>query len=319
MRISFIGGGTDFKSFYEKTPGSVISATINKYIYVMVNKRFDDQIRIGYSKTEIVDDIDSIQHGIVRECLRKVGIKNGIEIVTVADIPSTGSGLGSSSTLTVGLLNALYRYKRKEPTREQLAKEACDIEIEILGEPIGKQDQYAAAYGGLNRIIFNQDESVDVAPITLSDDYRYYLTSHIGMYYTNISRNSRDILKEEKDNMWKNISVLNSLTDKTEYLYEILKNEKYVDLGWYIDYGWNIKKTLSNGVSNPYIDSVISNLKNIGVTGAKLVGAGGGGFVLLWIGDRLNWSKVSKHMDIIGFKPLPSRFEFEGTKCLISE
>ncbi|HOP80034.1 MAG TPA: GHMP kinase, partial [Armatimonadota bacterium] len=167
LRISFAGGGTDFADFYTKEEGCVVSSAIDKYIYVIVKARFDDKIRVGYSRTELVDDVDEIEHELVRESLRKVGIKSGIEISTMADVPSEGSGLGSSSTVTVGLLNALYAYVGDIKPAEVLAREACEIEIDILGKPIGKQDQYIAAYGGMRYIRFLTDGRVDVSPVQM--------------------------------------------------------------------------------------------------------------------------------------------------------
>src|SRR3990172_146311 len=169
FRVSFAGGGTDLKEFYSQNGyGAVVSAAINRYMYVVIHPYFHDKIRVKYSKTEDVDSIDEIQHPIVRECLKKVQIERGIEIASFADIPA-GTGLGSSSSFTVGLLNALYAFKGKVVTKERLAREACEIEIDVLKEPIGKQDQYAAAYGNVNYIRFNRDETVDVSPILLTD------------------------------------------------------------------------------------------------------------------------------------------------------
>jgi D-glycero-alpha-D-manno-heptose-7-phosphate kinase len=319
LRISFVGGGTDFKSFYEIRRGSVVSATISRYIYVMVNKRFDDQIRIGYSKTEIVNNIDSINHGIVRECLRKVGITKGIEIVTVADIPSTGSGLGSSSTLTVGLLNALHRYKHETVSKEDLAREACEIEIDILGEPIGKQDQYAAAYGGINHIQFETNGRVSIHPIKLSDSVLNYLTTHTGLYYTNISRNSRDILTEQKTKISENFDKLVLLSDMADELHEELKTGVPINLGRYLHNSWNIKRTLASNVTNESIDETYEYLRKIGVSGGKLVGAGGGGFLLFFIDNRRHWDMIDKYLKDRGYKSLSAGFEFGGSKCLIPQ
>jgi len=199
LRVSFSGGGTDLQAFYQLEPGAVVSTAINKYVFVTVNKRFDDTIRVSYSKTEIVSQVDEIQHPIVREALKLVGIDGGVEIVSIADIPA-GTGLGSSSSFTVGLLNALNAYKGCLKSAEELARDACKIEIDILGEPIGKQDQYIAAYGGICHIQFNQDESVCVSPLILRKEVKELLEQRLLLYYVGNSRNARAILSEQKAN-----------------------------------------------------------------------------------------------------------------------
>ena len=179
LRISFVGGGTDFRDFYRKQVGEVISTAIDKYVYVIIKERYDSQIYINYSKKEIVDCVDGIKHELIREAMRKTGVTQGVEITTLADIPAHGSGLGSSSGVTVGVLNALYAYQGMSKTAEDLAQEACRIEIEIVGKPIGKQDQYIAAYGGLRHIQFRSDESVIVEKVPISEEtkaqYQYPL------------------------------------------------------------------------------------------------------------------------------------------------
>jgi D-glycero-alpha-D-manno-heptose-7-phosphate kinase len=172
LRISFAGGGTDFREYYQRSGGCVLSTAIDKYIFVIVKERFDDRIRIGYSRTEMVDTVDEIEHELAREAMRRVGVERGVEISTMADIPSEGSGLGSSSSVTVGLLHALYAYSGELVTPDRLAREACEIEIDILGKPIGKQDQYIAAYGGLRLIEFTPDDTVSVRPVPLSEERR---------------------------------------------------------------------------------------------------------------------------------------------------
>ena len=188
FRISFAGGGTDFADFYRKDGGEVVSTAIDKYIYVTINKRFDDSIRLSYTKTEIVEHFEQLQHGLVREAMRLTGVTSGVEITTIADIPAKGSGLGSSSSLTVGLLNAFYAYHGKTVPVKQLAQEACRIEIDILGEPIGKQDQYIAAYGGLKHFYFKPNDDVLVEPLIVRQERIARLQDNLMLFYTNITR-----------------------------------------------------------------------------------------------------------------------------------
>ena len=221
FRISFFGGGTDLKEYYINNTGIVASTTIDKYIYITVNKRFDNSIRISYSKTEIAEKRDDIQHPIVKEALKLLDIDGGIEITSIADIPAK-TGLGSSSTFTVGLLNALYAYKGIYVNAETLAKKACEIEIDILKEPIGKQDQYAAAYGGLNSIRFNSDETVFVDPIICNKDIKYEFENNLLLFYTGITRSAGEILGSQKKNTSNNIENLTSMKLLVDDLKQIL-------------------------------------------------------------------------------------------------
>ena len=201
FRVSFSGGGSDLRDFYSKNGyGAVVSAAIDRYMYIVIHPYFHDKIRVKYSRTEDVEDINQIEHPIVRECLKKVNVERGIEIASFADVPA-GTGLGSSSAFTVGLLNALYAYKGKVVPKERLSREACEIEIDILGEPIGKQDQYAAAFGNINYIRFNRDETVDVSPILLTESVKKSLEAHLYLYHVGGERRSGDILYEQKNNI----------------------------------------------------------------------------------------------------------------------
>ena len=201
LRISFAGGGTDFQGYYAQGGGAVLSTAIDKYIYVVIKQRFDNKIRVGYTRTEMVDSVDQIEHELVRECLRLTGITGGVEIATMADIPSQGSGLGSSSTVTVGLLHAMYAHQGVLVTAETLAAEACKIEIEILGKPIGKQDQYIAAYGNLRRFEFRADGSVAEHTVELSAEKRMRFGESLMLFYTGITRQADVILTEQKANI----------------------------------------------------------------------------------------------------------------------
>jgi D-glycero-alpha-D-manno-heptose-7-phosphate kinase len=284
FRISFVGGGTDLKEFYQNEPGAVVNTAIKNYMYITVNKRFDDTIRVSYSKTEIVSRVDEIQHPIVREAMKLVGIDGGIEIVSIADIPS-GTGLGSSSSFTVGLLNALYAYKGRLRSAEELASDACRIEIDILGEPIGKQDQYIAAYGGLNYIQFNQDNSVCVSPLIITNRVKESLEKRLLMYYVGNSRNARNILSEQKENTMKedkfqNLKKMRDLT--LEIRACLLNGFSPIDFGQILHEGWLLKRELAGGISDTFIDSCYDRALEAGALGGKLLGAGGGGFLLIY-------------------------------------
>lgn len=216
LRVSFAGGGTDLADYYRTGFGAVVSCTIRKYVYVTVNKRFDDDIRVSYSKTEIVNSVDELEHGLVREALKKVGIRNGIEITTIADIPSKGTGLGSSSAITVGLLNALYAFKGYRAGPKKLAEEACEIEIDKLGEPIGKQDQYIAAYGGIQHIRFNADDTVVLDPVITPAKTKREIENHLMLFYTGRTRQARDILSKQKDNTHANRKALDAMRNQRD-------------------------------------------------------------------------------------------------------
>lgn len=280
FRISFAGGLSDIKDYYHKSYGSVVSTTIDKYIYVTVNRKFDNNIRISYSKTEIVDHVQKIKHPIVREALRLTELDGCIEITTIADIPA-GTGLGSSSAFTVGLLNALYAFKGEHKGAETLAKEACEIEIDVLKEPIGKQDQYATAYGGLNQICFNPDESVFVNPVISKKQTKEELDRNLILFYTGIHRKASSILSESKknmDNLRNHVDVLRDLSEKMVYA---LRNNDLSSFGELMHKAWNYKKKTGK-VTNFDIDKYYEKARSAGALGGKILGAGGGGFLLLY-------------------------------------
>lgn len=284
FRISFGGGGTDLRDFYKRAPGAVTSSTINKYMYIIVNKRFNDTIRVSYSKTEIVSSVDEIQHPIVREALKLVGITTEIEIVSIADIPA-GSGLGSSSSFSVGLLNALYAYKGILKSAEELARDACKIEIDILGEPIGKQDQYIVAYGGLRHIQFNPDGGVFVEIVMCSKEYKEELSRNLLLLHTGISRGASSILREQKDNIKQvqNREILSKMRDLALEIRHCLANNSPLDtFGRLLHEGWMLKKQLASSISNHKLDEYYEKALRAGALGGKVAGAGGGGFLLLY-------------------------------------
>ncbi len=283
LRISFVGGGTDLKSFYHEEGGMVLSSAIDKYVYVIVKERFDDQIYINYSVKEIVSKASDIKHQLVREAMEKVGIKKGVEITTLADVPSEGSGLGSSSTVTVGLLNALYNYAGIQVTLEQIAREACEIEIDICNKPIGKQDQYIAAYGGLNKISFHSDESVTVSRLPVFNTNLLILGSRLLLFYTNKTRKADTILKKQKQNTEEKREVLRKMKDFVTKSEEALKKYKFNKLGKLLHENWLLKKSLVGTISSSEIDDMYAVAMDAGALGGKICGAGGGGFLLLYV------------------------------------
>jgi D-glycero-alpha-D-manno-heptose-7-phosphate kinase len=314
--VSFAGGGSDLRAFYHNQPGAVTSTAIQKYIYVTVNKKFDDSIRVSYSKTEIVDHVDDLDHGLVREAMKLTGIDKGVEITTIADIPSKGTGLGSSSSLTVGLLNALYAYKGKIKSRRSLAEEACKIEIEILGEPIGKQDQYIAAFGGIQHIQFNPDESVYVDPVICPIEVKRKLESNLLLFYTGITRKSSSILKEQSKKTKDKLEVLKKMKILSEEVRDSLNRHEIDNVGKILHQGWLYKKELASGISNLEIDKYYQSVIEAGATGGKILGAGGGGFILVYAPQEYqsNVRSVLSNLHEIKFKIEP-----QGSKIIYVE
>lgn len=316
FRISFFGGGTDLKEYYKEDYGAVISTTIDKYIYITVNKRFEDSIRISYSKTEIVNNVDEIQHPIVRSALKMVGINKGIEITSIADIPAQ-TGLGSSSTFTVGLLNALYAYKGTYVSAERLAREACKIEIEMLREPIGKQDQYAAAYGGLNYIQFNKDDSVFVDPLICSKETKEFLNNNLVLFYTGVTRSTGEILVDQKQNTGSKYEVLSEMREMTNNFKRIISGGKDLNsIGKLLDKSWNLKKQMSNKISNGDINRYYKIALENGALGGKILGAGGGGFLLLYSEPH---NKIKLKNALCELRCVDFKFESQGSRIIFVE
>lgn len=283
VRVSFVGGGTDLPAFYKLFPGRVISTAINKFIYVIIKERFDSKIVLNHSEKEIVDNISEINHDYIREALRLTGVDSGVEITILSDIPPDGSGLGSSSSLTVGLLNALYSYKGNPQCANTLAQEACKIEIEILGNPIGVQDQYAAAFGGIRLYTFNSDDTVEIESIDISQEDICHLNTSLHLIYTGISRESSSILIDQNKNTNINISYLKKMSNMPFDLKEIIEKRDFDKFGKYLDKAWKYKKQLSNDITNIEIDELYEKGLKFGATGGKLLGAGGGGFILFYV------------------------------------
>ena len=283
FRVSFIGGGSDLKEFYTRSPGSVLSTTINKYMYIFVHPFFDNRIQVKYSKTELVDQIDDVIHPIVRESLKKFDL-SGIDINSIADIPA-GTGLGSSSSYTVGLLHALYGYTNQNISAETLASEASEIEIEILKEPIGKQDQYAAAYGGLNIIRFLPTGDVKIEPIEMENSLYTQLQDNLLLFYTDKTRSASDILYDQKNNLInqeKNFDTQKQMTKLVEKAKCCLSDSDLDGFGKILDENWQLKRSLSSKISNTKIDDIYSIALKNRAMGGKILGAGGGGFLLFY-------------------------------------
>ncbi len=280
-RVSFAGGGTDLPAFYREEYGAVLSVAISKHMYVTVSPRFEPTTRVAYTKTEICEKIDDLDHTIVREALRMTDLGRHLEITTVGDVPG-GTGMGSSSSLTVGVLNALYGYRGEIVSHKRLAEEACRIEIDLLGKPIGRQDQYAAAFGGLNYIRFNPDDSVDVEPVPYRSETLQELERRVLLMYTAQQRNADDILKRQSDGTKDKFSVLRQMRDLAGEMRMTLAGggdlEGFANL---LHEGWELKRSLGFGISGQMVDQWYEAARKAGAQGGKLLGAGGGGFLML--------------------------------------
>ncbi len=319
LRISFAGGGSDLPAFYHKETGAVLSTSINKYIYITVNKKFDHKIRASYSITEIVDQVDELRHELIREALRLVDQPNGIEITSISDIPSQGTGLGSSSTYTVGLLNALYAHTGRHAGAEQLAQEACFIEIERCRKSIGKQDQYIAAYGGLQYIQFNSDESVFIDPVICQLDTKIELQHRLLLLYTGLTRSANGILEEQSKNTEtseEKRATLRRMTRLAQELRQALQLNDLNGFGEILHQGWIEKKKLASGISNSKIDAWYETARQNGAIGGKLLGAGGGGFLLLYAPPECH-DKIIQALPAL--RPVNFNLEPQGSKIIYVE
>jgi D-glycero-alpha-D-manno-heptose-7-phosphate kinase len=314
--MSFVGGGSDLPVFYRRFGGAVVSTAINQFVYVTINKKFDDRIRVSYSRTEEARTVDRIKHPLVREAMKLLGITGGIETTSIADIPARGTGLGSSSSFTVGLLHALHAYAERHASAEQLAREACEIEIQLCGEPIGKQDQYAAAYGGLNFIQFNQDDSVIVEPIICKRQTVEALQSHTLTFYTGITRSASGILQHQQSAMAserKKQKVMQKMVDLARQLRLDLQQNRAAAFGEIIHEGWMLKKSLTTGISTDMIDEWYRKARKAGAVGGKLLGAGAGGFLMLYAPpDRHD--AIARALG--GLRRMDFRFEQQGSRII---
>ncbi len=315
LRVSLFGGGTDFPSYFREEGGRVLSTAIDKYIFVTVKRRFDELLRVGYTKTEMVKTVDDIQHELFRESLRMTGIEQGIEITTMGDIPSAGSGLGSSSTVTVGSLNALYTLQGVIVPAERLAREACDIEIGVLKKPIGIQDQYIAAYGGMRAIEFHPDGLVSMKKIVLDTTQTRKLNENMLLFFTGKTRRADSILKEQVEGIKNSKNVLRRMADMVDVAKSELQSGNLDAIGELLHESWELKKQLASGISNGEIDQMYAAARDAGAIGGKITGAGGGGFFLVYC--------KHEHQDavrgaLIGLQELPFNLEQDGTKVILN-
>lgn len=293
-----------------------MSTSINKYMYIMIHPYFHDKIRIKYSKTEDVQEIEEIRHPLVRECLRTAGVHKGIEIASIADVPA-GTGLGSSSSFTVCLLHALYAYKGKFVTKEELAKEACRIEIDVLQKPMGKQDQYASSCGNLNSIQFNADGSVFIDPVIIDAKTKMRLENNLLLFYVGNERNASQILAAQIKNMDKKdkLDLVQEQVKLAKSLEQALQKGNLKEVGILMNEGWIHKKQLVHNISNPFLENIYSKALDAGASGGKLLGAGGGGFFLFYCEPEYQDS-VRKRLKL---KELDFKFDNEGSKIIFFE
>lgn len=286
FRVSFCGGGSDLPDFYRHGYGAVVSSAIDKFVYLAIHRFFEPRFILKYAQTEASETIDAIKHPLIRECLRFAGTKEFLEITSFADIPSSGSGLGSSSAFSVGLINALLSMQGRMPSHETCAAGACEVEIDRLGEPIGRQDQYAAAYGGLNYIRFNADGSVHVDPIILDRSTRDALDDRFLLFYTGVTRKASEILTEQSRNIVSDRRVFDNLArirDQADELRAALADGNIDAIGTAMHEGWMRKKQMASGVSSQEFDSIYETARDAGAVGGKILGAGGGGFFLFYV------------------------------------
>ena len=314
LRLSFLGGGTDLPGFYKNSGGAVLSTAIDKYVYVIVKERFDDLIVINYSQRETVSSVVDLKHELVREAMQVTGVDSGVEITTLADVPA-GTGLGSSSTVTVGLIQALSMYQGMILTSEDLARDACTIELEKCLKPIGKQDQYIAAYGGIRLIEFFQDDQTQVSSIPVPGKTLQELNRRLMLFYTNRTRSADSILTEQQKNISKREDVLCQLRDLAYAGARSLTNGDIDALGSLMHEGWVLKKQLASGVSDNSIDAMYDKARKAGALGGKIAGAGGGGFLLLYC----PLEKQDQVRDALGhMRELPVGFERDGSKVILN-
>lgn len=318
FRISLGGGGTDLPSYYREHEGFVIAAAIDRYVYIMVHHRFVRPIFLKYSKLELVDRVDDIEHPIIREALKLVGIGEHLELASMSDIPS-GTGLGSSGSFTTALLKALHTYQRRAVLAQDLAQQACDIEINRLGEPIGKQDQYIAAFGGLTCFTFHRDDTVTAEQLKIDQETLYNLEDNLLLYFTGYSRSAGSILKDQDVRTRRSDS---SVVDNLHYVKEMgLRSREVLEKGDLVGFGelmhehWEHKKRRAASMSNPDIDRWYALARENGAVGGKLVGAGGGGFLMLYATDKV---RLRQALRAEGLQEVRFRFDFEGAKVLAS-
>ena len=320
LRLPLGGGGTDLPAFYSRYGGYLVSATINKYVYILVNPRFEDSIRVSYSKTEIVDTVDDIEHPIVREAMRLVGVDRGLEIVSVADLPAN-TGLGSSGSFTVALLHALHSFKREHLPPQELAEEAFRIEAEILGEPVGKQDQYIAALGGICAMEIDRQGHVQVQPLPTSHALSQEFENRVLLFYTGLQRRASDVLADQTTALiagahtaTKSLSLIKELGYQS---WDALERGDLDRFGDIMHRHWEAKRRMSDKISGSQIDRWYSIARESGAQGGKIVGAGGGGFLMLYCENGVK-PHLREAMTQQGLHEMPYHIDFEGSKVIIN-
>lgn len=318
LRLSLAGGGTDLRAFYELEDGAVISSAIDKYIYVTVKRHgsfFDEPIRVNYSKSEMVDEVAQIENDIVRECLLFLGIDRPIYVSTVGDLPAS-SGLGGSSSFAVGLLNALHAYRGERVTAGQLAEEACHIEIEVLGQPIGKQDQYAAAFGGLNYFEFRSGGSVRVEPVRVGSGIVDELFDHIMLFWTGLPRDAGTVLREQSANTFDRRAVLKDMKVHAERVRAELATPtpELASVGGIIHESWLLKRGLASTITTEDIDRWHTRAMEAGAWGGKVAGAGGGGFLMFLVPHERREAVRTALRELV---EVPVRHEVHGSQLVL--
>jgi D-glycero-alpha-D-manno-heptose-7-phosphate kinase len=315
LRVSFFGGGTDFPDFFVQEGGAVLSTTIDKFIFVTIKPRFDRKLRVGWTRAEMVDSVDEIQHELIREAFRLTGINAGVEITTMADIPTAGSGLGSSSSVTVGALHAMYSLRGDLVTAERLACEACQIERDILGKPIGIQDQYAAALGGTRLLEFHSSGAVENKPLMLPVNLRRRLNENLLLFFTGITRQAEVVLTHQKANIQQRLPALREMRSMAYTGYELLAQQDLDGFGRLLHEAWLLKKSLATQISNSDIDEMYEAARQAGALGGKITGAGGGGFLLLYCpGDKQQAIRAA----LSHLQELPFKVEHDGSKVIFN-
>ena len=317
FRVSFCGGGSDLPEFYTQAGyGAVVTSAIDKFVYLAIHRFFEPRFVLKYSQTEDAESIDVIKHPLIRECLRFAGTTEHVEITSFADIPSTGSGLGSSSAFSVGLINALLSMQGRMPSHETCAAGACEVEIDKLGEPIGKQDQYAAAYGGMSYLRFNSDGSVHVDPIILDRPTRTALDDRLLLFFTGVTRKASGILDEQRRNIVSDPRAFDNLCrmrDQADDLRAALAEGDIDAIGTAMHEGWMRKKQMASGVTSPAFDSIYETARAAGALGGKILGAGGGGFFLFYVEPQCRQAVIDSltHLRHIDFC-----LERQGTRII---
>ena len=314
LRVSFFGGGTDFPTYFMAEGGCVLTSAIDKYIFVTIKKRFDPKLRIGYTQTEMVDHVSQVQHELIREALCKTGIKQGVEISTMGDIPSA-SGLGSSSTVTVGSLHAMYTFLGEMVISERLAAEACEIEIDTLKKPIGIQDQYIAALGGLRFLEFTPEGQVLNKKIKLNTALKRKLNENLLLFFTGVTRQADSVLTEQKANINDRLSILRQMKQMAYAALDALETGEVDAIGHLLHESWQLKKQMASKISNNLLDDMYNAARKAGAFGGKITGAGGGGFLLLYCPHERQEAvrEALKHL-----QEFPFQLEHDGTKVIFN-